>query len=104
MGMIFNPTYWWFFLGLIAFGLAGVNLMLYSLGKAKHWKLLLFLSMSFGLVAAWAVLVMVANWVHMEDWSALMDVVPAMLKVMAVAVGVGIVLNGMVLVQHRKEK
>ena len=104
MSALFYPTYWWFPLALIAFLLAGINLMLGSLGKKNPWRLLVFLSLAFALFALLAQYHMVNAWVQAEDWSALMDVVPSMSKVLTGAVLVGLGLNVMVIVQNMRKK
>ena len=94
----------WFPLGLIAFLIAGVNLILGSLGKKNPWRLLVFLSLSFALFALLAQYHMVNAWVQAEDWSALMDVVPAMSKMLTGAVVLGLGLNVMTIIQNMRKK
>lgn len=104
MSALFYPTYWWFPLGLIAFLIAGVNLVLGSMNKKTPWRLLVLLSLVFALFALLAQYHMVNTWVQAEDWSALMDVVPTMSKLLTGAVIVGVGLNVMVIVQNMRKK
>ena len=104
MSGILDPTWWWFPVGLLAFVLAGLNLVKNSLGKNKGWHVMMFLSLGCGALAVLLQYYMVYNWVKMEDWSALMDVVPSMSMVLTVAVAAGLVLNAMVLVQNLRKK
>ena len=104
MSVLFYPAYWWFPLGLAAFAIAGINLMLGSFGKKKHWRLLVFLSLVCALLALLAQYHMVNNWVQAKDWSALMDVVPAMSKALTGAVFAGIALNVLVILRNMRKK
>ena len=102
--MNLNPVVIWFALGMLAFACAGVNLMLGSYGKKKAWLPLLVASLSLGLLSLVSGYFAILSWVSAEDWSALMDVVPAMSKACGAAALVGIALNVCVLIQNLRKK
>lgn len=94
----------WLISGVLAFGLAAVNLVRALLGKKKGWQTLVFLSLSCGAIALLAQYRMVYDWAARGDWSALADVVPGMFGVLCVCTAVGIVLNAAVLILNNKGK
>lgn len=66
----------WVILGVIAIAVTFFNLYLYSAGK--DYKLAMAMGLSFTALTLCAEYSMVSNWVAVEDWGALMDVVPTM--------------------------
>ena len=97
----------WLLMGSLAFLLALVNLALALLGKGRGQNALLFGSLACGVLAMLEEYRLAVGWVQKEDWSALMDVLPAMELVLTAAVFAGLGLNLAALVLHRvwkKEK
>ena len=97
----------WLLLGALAFLLALVNLVLALLGKKRGQNALLFWSLACGILTMLEEYRLAVEWVQREDWSALMDVLPAMEMVLTAAVFLGLGLNLAALVLHRvrrKEK
>lgn len=97
----------WVLYGALAFLLALVNLALALLGKGRGQNGLLFGSLACGVLNMLEEYRMAVEWVQKEDWSALMDVLPAMEMVLTAAVFLGLGLNLAALVLHRvrrKEK
>lgn len=81
----------WFILGLIAITATCINLFMYATGK--DYKLAMAMGLSFTALTIVADYSMVANWVEVEDWSALMDVVPTMAAALWVLTILSILLN-----------
>lgn len=97
----------WLLLGALAFLLALANLALALLGKQWGENGFLFGSLACGVLAMLEEYRLAVQWVQKEDWSALMDVLPAMEMVLTAAVFIGLGLNLAALVLHRmwrKEK
>lgn len=97
----------WLLLGALAFLLALVNLVLALLGKKRGQNALLFGSLACGVLTMLEEYRLAVEWVQREDWSALMDVLPAMEMVLTAAVFLGLGLNLAALVfrrVRRKEK
>ena len=68
----------WVLYGALAFLLALVNLALALLGKGRGQNVLLFGSLACGVLTMLEEYRMAVEWVQKEDWSALLDVLPAM--------------------------
>lgn len=66
----------WLILGLIAIVATFINLYMY--GTGKDYKLAMVMGLSFTALTLVAAYSMVSDWVKVEDWSALLDVVPTM--------------------------
>ena len=66
----------WIILGVLAIIATFTNLYLYKTGR--DYRLALALGLSFTALTLTAEYSLVSDWVKVEDWSALMDVVPAM--------------------------
>ncbi|WP_416144557.1 hypothetical protein [Planococcus koreensis] len=81
----------WFILGLIAITATCINLFMYVTGK--DYKLAMAMGLSFTALTVVADYSMVANWVEVKDWSALMDVVPTMAAALWVLTILSILLN-----------
>lgn len=81
----------WLFFGVSAIVATFFNLYLYQTGKNYHLAMALALSFTaLTLVASYS---MIANWVILEDWAAISDVVPTMTTVFWVLVFFSILLN-----------
>ena len=68
----------WVVLGLIAIVATFINLYMYKTGK--DYRLAMAVGLSFTALTLVAEYRLVSNWVKVEDWSALLDVVPSMEK------------------------
>lgn len=66
----------WIILGILAVIATFTNLYLYKTGR--DYRLAMALGLSFTALTLTAEYSLVSDWVRVEDWSALMDVVPAM--------------------------
>lgn len=68
-----------------------INLYLYKIGKIYHLAMAIGLSFTaLTLVASHSV---VADWIKVEDWAALLDVVPTMSMVLWILTMISILLN-----------
>lgn len=85
----------WVILGVSAIAAACLNLLFWIL--KKETKFFRFLSLSLTALTICAIYKLDAGWVLMEDWPALMDVVPTMSKCLWVLVCGSILLNGITL-------
>lgn len=92
----------WFILGLIAIAATFLNLFMYATGKDYKWAMAMGLSFTALTVAA--DYSMVADWVKVEDWSALLDVVPTMAAALWVLTILSILLNTAPLLLELKSK
>ena len=81
----------WLILGLIAIIATCINLYMYATGK--DYKLAMAMGLSFTALTVVADYSMVSNWVKVEDWSALLDVVPPMAAALWGLTIVSILLN-----------
>lgn len=81
----------WLILGLIAFIATFTNLYLYKRGK--DYKLAMALALSFTALTLCAEYSLISNWVKVEDWSALLDLVPTMEKALWILTSLSILLN-----------
>jgi hypothetical protein len=77
--------------GVIAIGATLINLYMYKAGK--DYKLAMAIGLSFTALTLCAEYSLVSVWVEVEDWAALMDVVPGMEKVLWFLTIVSILLN-----------
>lgn len=62
-------------------------------GTGKNYKLAMAMGLSFTALTLVAQYRMVSNWVNVEDWSALLDVVPMMEIYLWILTSISIVLN-----------
>ena len=92
----------WVILGVIAIAVTFLNLYLYSAGK--DYKLAMALGLSFTALTLCAEYSMVSEWVEAEDWSALMDVVPAMEGALWFLTIVSILLNITPIILEKRRK
>lgn len=81
----------WIILVLIAFIATFINLYRYATGK--DYKLAMAMGLSFTALTLCAEHSLVSNWVKVEDWAALLDVVPTMEKALWFLTMVSILLN-----------
>ena len=81
----------WLILGLIAIVATFINLYMY--GTGKDYKLAMAMGLSFTALTLVAEYSMVSDWVKVEDWSALLDVVPTMETALWVLTIISILLN-----------
>lgn len=93
----------WVILGVIAIVATFINLYLYIAGK--DYRLAMALGLSFTALTLCAEYSLVSMWVEVEDWAALMDVVPSMERALWFLTIVSILLNiAPVLLDMRKKK
>lgn len=81
----------WIVLGIIAIIATCINLFMYATGK--DYKLAMAIGLSFTALTLVAQYRMVANWVKVEDFSALSDVVPTVETYLWILTIISIVLN-----------
>ena len=81
----------WLILGLIAIVATFINLYMYKTGK--DYRLAMAVGLSFTALTLVAEYRLVSNWVKVEDWSALLDVVPSMEKALWFLTIASILLN-----------
>ena len=93
MELLLYPQYWWLPLGTAAFLFALVNLARAVSGKKRGKGILPLISLGCALFSMLSMFTLTAGWVKHEDWTSLMDCVPAMLKLLTVAVTVGLILH-----------
>ena len=95
----------WIFWGGAAFALVLVNLIRTLAEKRNGWQVLLFASLSCGVMTVLKEYQMVAQWLTWGDMAAVHDVVPAMARTLRVSVAAGLLLNLAVLALNlRKER
>ncbi|WP_418302531.1 hypothetical protein [Lysinibacillus fusiformis] len=81
----------WLLFGLIAIVATFINLYMYTTGK--DYKLAMAMGLSFTALTLCSEYSLVSNWVKVEDWSALEDVVPGMERALWFLTIVSILLN-----------
>ncbi|RWZ60638.1 hypothetical protein EQV77_04910 [Halobacillus fulvus] len=81
----------WVILGVIAIVVTAINLLLYAAGK--DYKLAMALALSFTALTNSANYSNLNRWVKVEDWAAIMDVVPGMARAFWFLTIVSILLN-----------
>lgn len=81
----------WIILGIIAIIATFINLYMYKAGK--DYKLAMAMGLSFTALTLCAENSLISNWVKVEDWSALLDVVPTMEKALWFLTIVSVLLN-----------
>ncbi|WP_226669676.1 hypothetical protein [Metabacillus litoralis] len=77
--------------GVIAIVATCINLYMYKTGK--DYKLAMAIGLSFTALTLCAEYSLIYRWIEVEDWSALMDVVPGMEKALWFLTIVSIILN-----------
>ncbi|AOV08024.1 hypothetical protein [Sporosarcina ureilytica] len=81
----------WLVFGLIAIAATFTNLYMYSRGK--DYILAMAMGLSFTTLTLVAEYSMVSDWVKVEDWTSLLDVVPGMERALWFLTIVSILLN-----------
>ena len=92
----------WIIIGLIAIVATFINLYMYATGK--DYKFAMAMGLSFTALTLCAEYSLVSVWVEVEDWSALMDVVPSMERALWFLTIVSILLNIAPILLERKGK
>jgi hypothetical protein len=92
----------WIILGVIAIVVTFINLYMYAVGK--DYKIAMALGLSFTALTLCAEYSLVSMWVEVEDWAALMDVVPGMERALWFLTIVSILLNIAPIFLERKGK
>lgn len=91
----------WLLFGFVAIIATFVNLYLYTKGKNYHLAMAIALSFtSLVLVASYN---MVSDWLNVEDWAALLDVMPTMSITLWILTILSIILNVMPLFLELKK-
>ena len=88
--------------GVIAIVATFINLYMYRAGK--DYKLAMAIGLSFTALTLCAEYSLVSVWVEVEDWTALMDVVPGMERALWFLTIVSILLNIAPILLERKGK
>ena len=88
--------------GVVAIVATFINLYMYKAGK--DYKLAMAIGLSFTALTLCAEYSLVSVWVEVEDWAALMDVVPGMERALWVLTIVSILLNIAPILLERKGK
>lgn len=88
--------------GVIAIVATFINLYMYKIGK--DYKLAMAIGLSFTALTLCAEYSLVSVWVEVEDWAALMDVVPGMERALWFLTIVSILLNIAPIFLERKGK
>ena len=92
----------WIIMGLVAIVATFINLYMYKVGK--DYKLAMAIGLSFTALTLCAEYSLVSVWVEVEDWAALMDVVPGMERALWFLTIVSILLNIAPILLERKGK
>ncbi|TFE00628.1 hypothetical protein [Jeotgalibacillus salarius] len=92
----------WVIFGVIAIVVTFINLYLYAAGK--DYKLAMALGLSFTALTLCAEYSVVSDWVEVEDWSALGDVVPGMERALWFLTIASILLNILPIFLERRGK
>ncbi len=92
----------WLFFGIGAIILAGAN-VLFTL-RQKDAKWFRFCSLSCTALTICAFYQDAAHWVIIEDWSALMDILPSVSRMLWICVIASIVINSISLLVKRTDK
>ncbi|MFE8696111.1 hypothetical protein ACFYKT_07070 [Cytobacillus sp. FJAT-53684] len=88
--------------GVVAIVATFINLYMYKVGK--DYKLAMVIGLSFTALTLCAEYSLVSVWVEVEDWAALMDVVPGMERALWFLTIVSILLNIAPILLERKGK
>ncbi|WP_404443227.1 hypothetical protein LG307_14335 [Sutcliffiella horikoshii] len=92
----------WVVLGIIAIVITFINLYMFAAGK--DYRLAMAMGLSFTALTLCAEYSLVSMWVEVEDWAALMDVVPGMERALWFLTIVSILLNIAPILLERKGK
>ncbi|WP_042361356.1 hypothetical protein [Geomicrobium sp. JCM 19055] len=92
----------WVIVGVVAIVATITNLCMYKSGK--DYKLAMAMGLSFTALTLCAEYSLVSDWVKVEDWAALLDVVPGMERALWVFTIVSILLNIAPIILEQKAK
>lgn len=81
----------WLIIGVIAIVTTFINLFMYVTGK--DYKLAMAMGLSFTALTLCAEYTLITNWVEVNDWAAIEDVVPSMERALWFLTIVSILLN-----------
>ncbi|TDL82415.1 hypothetical protein [Peribacillus frigoritolerans] len=81
----------WIILGVFSIVITFINLYLYKAGK--DYKLAMAMGLSFTALTLCAEYSLISDWVEVDDWAALKDVVPGMERALWFLTIVSILLN-----------
>lgn len=88
-------------LALVGMTLPVINIMLSRRNKKRNWGTLSFLSLSSSAISIWLPYVYLNDKVTIEDWAALMDTMPSILRVWGIVLFVTILLNAITYFMNR---
>lgn len=92
----------WLVTGGMAFLLAAVNLIRSLLSKKNGWEIMMFASLVCGAVTVLEEYRMAAAWLQHGDIAAAADVVPSLVRILTIALCIGIALNLIVLLVNTR--
>lgn len=92
----------WIILGVITIVATFINFYMYKTGK--DYKFAMAIGLSFTALTLCSEYSLVSEWVKVEDWSALLDVVPGMEKALWILTIISIVLNTTPILLELKNK
>lgn len=81
----------WLIIGVIAIVTTFINLFMYVTGK--DYKLAMAMGLSFTALTLCAEYTLITNWVEVNDWAAIEDVVPSMERALWFLTIVSVLLN-----------
>ena len=82
----------WLLFGAVAIIMAVLNVVWTARHRDAKW--FRFISLSFTAFTLCAFLKLTNGWVSMEDWSALMDVIPTLSRAVWILTGASVAING----------
>lgn len=91
-------------LALVGMTLPVINIMLSRRNKKRNWGTLSFLSLSSSAISIWLLYVYLNDKVTIEDWAALMDTMPSILRVWGIVLFVTILLNAITYFMNRNNR
>lgn len=90
-------------LALIGMILPVINIMLSRKNKERNWGALSTLSLSSTAISMWIPYVFINHKVEQEDWSALLDTTPSIVRVWGIVLLVTILLNTVTYFMNREK-
>ena len=94
----------WLCWGSLAFLLTAVNFIRALLRQHKGWEILLFASLSCGILTVLLEYRMAAQWLHWGEWAFVENAVPFLSNTLSTAVLIGLVWNLLVLILHLRRR
>lgn len=94
----------WLFWGAMAYLFTAVNFIRAILKKHKGWEVLLFASLSCGILTVLLEYRMVAHWLYWGEWSAVETAVPFLSNTLSIAAFIGLAWNLLILILHLKRR